>query len=83
MFSGLFSLLFGVAAVVFNDGSKVLHRGFFDGYDSVVWLVVILQVRKSIFSPWNIFFFLTDSLILARRQEVYWSPPLLNTPITS
>merc|ERR1712071_397214 len=40
---GLFSLLFGVAAVVFNDGSKVLHRGFLDGYDSVVWLVVILQ----------------------------------------
>jgi len=40
---GIFSVLFGAIAVIFNDGGKVIHRGFFDGYNSVVWLVVMLQ----------------------------------------
>ena len=44
MFSGLFSVLFGTVAVIFSDGSKVVERGFFDGYNSAVWLVVMLQV---------------------------------------
>lgn len=40
---GLFSVLFGTVAVIFSDGSKVVERGFFDGYNSAVWLVVMLQ----------------------------------------
>jgi len=40
---GIFSIIFGAAAVIINDGHNVLQRGFFDGYNSVVWLVIMLQ----------------------------------------
>ncbi|KAK4026255.1 hypothetical protein OUZ56_015265 [Daphnia magna] len=40
---GIFSIIFGTAGVVINDWDKVSQRGFFDGYTSVVWLVIMLQ----------------------------------------
>lgn len=40
---GLFSMVFGAAGVIINDWDKVAQRGFFDGYTSIVWLVIMLQ----------------------------------------
>jgi hypothetical protein len=39
-------MVFGAAGVIINDWEKVAQRGFFDGYTSIVWLVIMLQVIK-------------------------------------
>ena len=36
--------------VVVNDRDKVVERGFFDGYTPIVWVVVVLQVRRETLS---------------------------------
>lgn len=47
----IFSVLFGALGVLVSDRDKVSRRGFFDGYTSVVWLVISLQVcRQSSFN---------------------------------
>jgi solute carrier family 35 (UDP-sugar transporter), member A1/2/3 len=39
----LFSLIPGLLAVFWTDGSKVVALGFFYGYSPLVWLVIVLQ----------------------------------------
>lgn len=39
----LFSLVPGIFAVFWTDGSTVMEKGFFYGYTPIVWLVVVLQ----------------------------------------
>lgn len=40
---GIFSLLFASMAVMYNDANEVLENGFFQGYDGVVILIVLIQ----------------------------------------
>lgn len=40
---GLFSLVFASMAVMYNDANEVLQNGFFQGYDVVVILIVLIQ----------------------------------------
>merc|ERR1739844_736225 len=40
---GLFSLVFASMAVMYNDANEVLENGFFQGYDGVVILIVLIQ----------------------------------------
>lgn len=42
--AGLFGLIFGLIGVFVQDGDKVLENGILQGYNSVTWAVVILQV---------------------------------------
>ena len=42
---GLFSLVFASMAVIYNDAKEVLENGFFQGYDSLVILIVLIQVE--------------------------------------
>ena len=42
---GLFSLVFALFAVVYNDANKVIENGFFQGYDIVVIFLVSIQVK--------------------------------------
>ena len=42
---GIFSLVFASMAVMYNDANEVLENGFFQGYDGVVILIVLIQVR--------------------------------------
>ena len=41
---GLFSLVFATMAVMYNDAKEVLENGFFQGYDTIVVLIVLIQV---------------------------------------
>ncbi|XP_033636200.1 UDP-N-acetylglucosamine transporter-like isoform X1 [Asterias rubens] len=38
-----FGILFGLGGVIFNDGKEVQANGFFQGYNTLTWLVVFLQ----------------------------------------
>ncbi|XP_059143182.1 UDP-N-acetylglucosamine transporter-like isoform X2 [Physella acuta] len=40
---GVLGSVIGVITMFMNDGAKVQEKGFFNGYDSVVWFVVCLQ----------------------------------------
>jgi len=40
---GLFSLVFATMAVMYNDTKEVLENGFFQGYDTIVVLIVLIQ----------------------------------------
>ncbi|XP_078723938.1 UDP-N-acetylglucosamine transporter isoform X2 [Lampetra fluviatilis] len=40
---GLFGTLFGLIGVIVYDGDKVWQQGFLQGYNSITWVVVILQ----------------------------------------
>jgi len=40
---GLFSLVFASMAVMYNDANEVLEKGFFQGYDGVVILIILIQ----------------------------------------
>lgn len=42
--SGLFGLFFSLIGVFAQDGDKVREKGILQGYNSVTWTVVILQV---------------------------------------
>ena len=44
-FVGIFSLVFASMAVMYNDANEVLEHGFFQGYDGVVILIVLIQVK--------------------------------------
>ena len=41
---GIFSLAFATSAVIFNDWSAIAKDGFFQGYHSLVFVIIILQV---------------------------------------
>ena len=40
---GALGVVIGLITMYANDGAKVSEKGFFHGYDSVVWFVVCLQ----------------------------------------
>lgn len=40
---GFIGFVFGLITMYFNDGAQVAEKGFFYGYDSVVWTVIFLQ----------------------------------------
>ena len=48
-FSAFFGVLFGLGGVIGKDGGKVQENGFLQGYTTVTWIVVILQVCKNNF----------------------------------
>ena len=41
---GMFGTILGFLGVFASDYSKVLDKGFFQGYSNIVWTVVSLQV---------------------------------------
>jgi solute carrier family 35 (UDP-sugar transporter), member A1/2/3 len=41
---GIFGTVLGLIGVFISDYSKVMDRGFFQGYSNIVWIVVSLQV---------------------------------------
>ena len=67
---GMFSLVFGAFAVIYNDFDAVARDGFFQGYNYLVVIIIILQV-----SDWLLFFemlFITCQLpipVLTKNQH--------------
>jgi len=45
-FIAIFGTIFGLIIVYIFDYEAVMEKGFFQGYTTVVWLVVFLQVIK-------------------------------------
>lgn len=41
---GFFGSIFGLMGVYIYDGDLVVENGFFQGYNKLTWIVVILQV---------------------------------------
>ena len=48
--AGLFGLVFGLVGMLGYDGERVMESGMFQGYSSITWVVVALQVDPS---SWN------------------------------
>lgn len=44
---GLFGLIFGFIGMLLYDGDRVKEYGMFQGYNTVTWTVVALQVCQS------------------------------------
>lgn len=42
--SGMFGLVFGLFGMLAYDGERVRESGMFQGYNTVTWTVVALQV---------------------------------------
>ena len=42
---GMFGLVFGLFGMLLYDGERVREHGMFQGYNSITWTVVSLQVR--------------------------------------
>ena len=42
---GVFSLIFGFSAVIFNDLDNIWNEGFLYGYTGIVWIIILLQVN--------------------------------------
>jgi len=40
---GVIGIVVGIITMFANDGPQIMLKGFFHGYDSVVWLIVLLQ----------------------------------------
>lgn len=47
MFPGMFGLVFGLVGMLAYDGERVKESGMFQGYNTVTWTVVALQVTLS------------------------------------
>ena len=48
---GIFSIFLNIAGVICHDYDEVISRGFFYGYSSIVWLVIMLQASVFIQVP--------------------------------
>jgi hypothetical protein len=44
LFSAIFGTIFGLIIVVFFDYNAIMDKGFFQGYTTIVWIVIFLQV---------------------------------------
>lgn len=44
VFPGMFGLVFGLFGMLAYDGERVKESGMFQGYNTVTWAVVALQV---------------------------------------
>lgn len=40
---GVFSLIFGAVAVIYNDFDSIQESGFFQGYNTLVFVIIVLQ----------------------------------------
>ena len=49
----MFSLVFATMAVMYNDAKEVLENGFFQGYDGVVILIVLIQVKIQTYNTYK------------------------------
>lgn len=49
--SGVFGFMFGLAGMIVYDGQRVRESGMFQGYNTITYTVVVLQV-------WNVVFFI-------------------------
>ena len=45
----IFGTIFGLVIVFTFDHKAVMEKGFFQGYSTIVWIVVLLQVNKILF----------------------------------
>jgi len=45
-FIAFFGIIFGLMIVFCFDYKAVMEKGFFQGYSTIVWIVVFLQVNK-------------------------------------
>ena len=43
---GVFSCAIGLSGIYMNDYEKVAEGGFFQGYDKLTWLLVLVQVSE-------------------------------------
>ena len=41
----MFSILFAAIVAVIKDGDRIFALGFFYGFDSLTWFIVIIQVQ--------------------------------------
>ena len=60
---GIFSLMFGAFAVIYTDLDAVTKDGFFQGYNYLVVIIIILQVNY-------MYFYLHICLINHDRQKI-------------
>lgn len=44
----MFGLVFGVFGMLAYDGERVRESGMFQGYNTITWTVVILQVKVAL-----------------------------------
>lgn len=51
MFPGMFGLVFGVFGMLLYDGRRVWESGMLQGYNTITWAVVILQVTLLLQMP--------------------------------
>lgn len=68
MFTGAFGVVFGLIAVFVNDGNQISNGGFFQGYNSMTWMVISLQVFIIQKDVYNLFVFVFISLWLENLQ---------------
>ena len=43
---GFFGTLLAFVGVITTDYSKIVEKGFFQGYNNIVWTVISLQVKN-------------------------------------
>jgi UDP-galactose transporter len=46
---GVIGVIVGLMTMYANDGQQIILKGFFHGYDSIVWLIVFLQAFSGLF----------------------------------
>lgn len=46
LFAGLFGFVLGFAAMIIHDGPLMKQSGMFQGYNTITYIVVVLQVFK-------------------------------------
>jgi len=59
LFTGAFGVVFGLIAVFINDGNQISNGGFFQGYNSMTWMVISLQVFIIQKDVYNLFVFIS------------------------
>jgi len=57
----IFGTIFGLVIVICFDYQAVMDKGFFQGYSTVVWLVILLQVNKIVV------YLILNSFIVSRQ----------------
>lgn len=60
----IFGTIFGLVIVFCFDYQAVMDKGFFQGYSTVVWLVIFLQVNQIYL------YLILNSFIISRQWEV-------------
>ena len=80
---GIFSSIIGFLSVYVFDYTQVLDNGFFQGYNFVVWTIILLQVSFFVLFSFVIilfWYYTTSKSRLLADWLLLWS---LNTPTTS